>query len=46
MTDEIMISKVIRINIDHIVETGDGIDRIEVSLHMNKIIGEVVSEVT
>ena len=28
------------------METGDGIDRIEVGLDMNKVIGEVISEVT
>ena len=39
MTDTIMISKVIRINIDQIVETGDSIEKTEVGLGMNKIIG-------
>ena len=39
MTDAIMISEVIRINIGQIVETGDSIDRTEVGLGMNKIIG-------
>ena len=46
MTDAIMISKVIRINIDQIVQTGNNIDRTEVGLGMNKIIGEAISEVT
>ena len=41
MTDAIMISEVIRINIDQIEETGDSIERTEVGLGMNKIIGEV-----
>ena len=45
MTDAIMISDVIRINIYQIVETGDSIDRIEVGLGMNKIIGEAILEV-
>ena len=40
-----MISKVIRTNIDQIVETGDSIDRIEVGLGMNKITGEEIFEV-
>ena len=39
MTDAIMISGVIRINIDQIVEIGDNIDRTEVGLGMNKITG-------
>ena len=39
-----MISKAIRTNIGLIVETEDSIDRIEVGLDMNKIIGEVISE--
>ena len=42
MTDAIMISEVIRINTAEIVETGDSIDRTEVGLGMNKIIGEVI----
>ena len=46
MTDAIMISEVIRINIDQIVKIGHSIDRPEVDLGMNKIIGEVISEVT
>ena len=36
MTDAIMISEVIRINIDQIVEIGDNIDRTEVGLGINK----------
>ena len=46
MTDAVMISEAIRINIDQIVETGDSIDRTEVGLGINKIIGKVISEVT
>ena len=46
MTDAIMISKAIRTSIDKIVETEDSIERTEVGLDMNKIIGEVISEVT
>ena len=38
MTNTIIISKVIRIDIHQIVETGDSIDRIEVGLGINKII--------
>ena len=45
MIDAIMISEVIRTNIGHIVETENSIDRTEVGLDMNKIIGEVISEV-
>ena len=45
MTDAVMISKVIRTNTDQIVETEDSIDRTEVGPDMNKIIGEVISEV-
>ena len=45
MTDAVMISKVIRISIDQIKEMGDSLDRTEVGLGMNKIIGEVISEV-
>ena len=40
-----MIDEVIRIDIDQIVETGDSIDKIEVDLGMNKIIGEEILEV-
>ena len=46
MTDAVMISEVIRVNIDQVVETRDNIDRTEVGLGMNKIIGEAISEVT
>ena len=46
MTDAVMTSKAIRTDIDLIVETEDNIDRTEVGLGMNKIIGEVISEVT
>ena len=45
MTGAIMISEAIRTNIDQIVETEDSIDRTEVDLDMNKIIGEVILEV-
>ena len=45
MTNAIMISKGIRTNIGQIVETEDNIDRREVDLGMNKIIGEVISEI-
>ena len=45
MTDTIMISKVIRIDIDPRVETGDSIDKTEVDLGMHKIIGEEILEV-
>ena len=44
MADAIMISEVIRINVDQIVETGDNIDRTEVCLGVNKVIGEAISE--
>ena len=46
MTDAIMISETIRTNIGQIVDTEDSIDRTEVGLDMNKIIGEVISKVT
>ena len=46
MTDAIMMSEAIITDIDQIVETEDSIDRAEVGLDMNKIIGEVISEVT
>ena len=45
MTDAIMISEAIRTDIGQIVETEDSIDRSEVGLDMNKIIGEVILEV-
>ena len=45
MIDAIMISEVIRINIDQIVETGDNVYRRKVDLGMTKIIGEAISEV-
>ena len=45
MTDTIMISKAIRTSMDQIVETEYSIDRTEVVLDMNKIIGEAISEV-
>ena len=45
MTDAIMISETIRTDIDQILETEDNIDRTEVGINTNKIIGEVISEV-
>ena len=45
-TDRIMISKATRTDIGQIVETEDSIDKIEVGLDMNKIIGEEISEET
>ena len=45
MTDAVTINEIIRINIDQIVETGDNIDRTEVGLGINKIMGEAISEV-
>ena len=41
MRDTIIISEVIRMDIGQTVKTGDSIDRNEVGLGMNKIIGEV-----
>ena len=46
MTDVIIISKATRTDIGQIVETEDSTDRTEVDLDMNKITGEVISEVT
>ena len=46
MTDAIMISGAIRTDIGQTVETEDSVDRTEVGLDINKIIGEVISEVT
>ena len=45
MTDAVMISKTTRTDTGQIVETKDGTDRTEVGLGMNKITGEVISEV-
>ena len=45
MTDAIMINEATRADIGQIVETKDSTDRTEVGLDMNKIIGEVISEV-
>ena len=45
MIDTIMISEVIRIDIDQMMETEDSIDKTEAHPHMNKIIGEEISEV-
>ena len=44
ITDAIMISKAIKTDIDHMVETEDSIDKIAVGLGMNKNIGEEISE--
>ena len=44
--DRYMISEAIRADIGQIVETEDNIDRTEIGLGTNKIIGEVISEVT
>ena len=46
MTDTIMISKATRTDIGQIVETEDSTHRTEVGLGTNKIIEEVISEVT
>ena len=46
MMATIIISEAIRIDIGQIVKTGDSIDRIQVGLGMNKIIGEVILEAT
>ena len=46
MTDVIMISEATTTDIGQIVETEDSTDRTEVDLDINKIIGEVISEVT
>ena len=45
MPDAVMTSESIRTDIDQIVETENNIDRTEVGIGMNKIIGEVISEV-
>ena len=45
MIDAVMISKVVRIDIDQIVETGDSIGKTEADPGMNKIIGEEILEV-
>ena len=45
MTDTIMISEVIRIDIDQTVKTGDSIGKTEADLSMHKIIGEEILEV-
>ena len=45
MTDAVRTSKAIRTDIDQIVETEDNIDRVEVGLGRNKIMGKVISEV-
>ena len=46
MTDAIMINKATRTDIGQIVETEDSTESTEVSLDVNKIIGEVISGVT
>ena len=45
MTDTILIREATRTDIDQIVETEDSTDWTEVGLDMNKIIGEVSSDV-
>ena len=45
MTDAIMISQAIRINIDQIVEMGDSIGKTEADAGINKIRGEGTLEV-
>ena len=45
MTDTVMTSQAIRIDIDQIVETGENIDSTEAGQGIIKIIGEVISEV-
>ena len=45
MTDAIMISKVITIDIDQIVETADNVGKTEADPSMHKIIGEEILEV-
>ena len=45
MTDAIMISEVIRIDTDKIVETGDSIGKTEADPGTHKIIGEEILEV-
>ena len=46
MTDAVMTSEAIRTDIGQIVEKEDSIDMTEVDLDINKIIEEVISEVT
>ena len=46
MTDGIIISEANRTDTGQIVETEDNIDRTEIGLGMNEIIGEEVSEET
>ena len=46
MTDAIMISKATGTDRDQIVEMEDSTDRTEVGLDMNKVLGDVISEVT
>ena len=46
MTKAVMISKATRTDIGQIVETEDSTGRTEIGLDMNKIMGEVISEVT
>ena len=45
MTDAVMISEVIRTNIDQIVKTGDSIGKTEAGRGMHKIIREEILEV-
>ena len=44
MTDAIMISEAIKTGIGQIVKTEDSIDKVEVGLGTNKIIGDEISE--
>ena len=46
MTDTVMISMVIRIDIDQVVETGNSIGKTEADPGMHKIIREEILEVT
>ena len=45
MTDTVMISEATRTGIYQIAETEDSTDRTELGLDMNKITGEIISEV-
>ena len=46
MTDAFMTSEATRTDIDQIVKIENSTERIEIGLDMNKIIGEVILEVT
>ena len=45
MIDTVMTNEVIKIDIVPIVETGDITDKIEVDLHLNKVLEEEILEV-